>query len=243
MGRFALIGHPVAGSGSPRLFGAAYGGRHSYELLDGAEFAPLWQTFLDRLDGINITAPYKLDAFRSVDLPSAEARLTGAVNLAVKTSEGIAGYNTDVEGVIRSVRETGLRPERALVVGSGGAGRAAAAGALELGCTVRIWNRTAEKAEALSAAVGAAVAPSLSEAAAWAELVIYTLPGTAPVPEALLSLEGKIVLEAEYRRPQLADIPCLSYLSGKRWLLHQAVAGYVLFTGETPSQEEMEKVL
>ena len=95
MGHFALIGHPVAQSGSPRLFAAAYGGRHSYELLDGASFGPLWQTFLDRLDGINITAPYKLDAFRSVDHPSERSRLTGAVNLAVKTASGIAGYNAN----------------------------------------------------------------------------------------------------------------------------------------------------
>ena len=156
MGHFALIGHPVAQSGSPRLFAAAYGGRHSYELLDGASFGPLWQTFLDRLDGINITAPYKLDAFRSVDHPSERSRLTGAVNLAVKTASGIAGYNTDVEGVIRSLREADQALSRALVIGCGGAGRAAAAGALELGCGVRLWNRTAEKASSLAWALGVA---------------------------------------------------------------------------------------
>lgn len=243
MGHFALIGHPVAQSGSPRLFAAAYGGRHSYELLDGASFAPLWQTFLDRLDGINITAPYKLDAFRSVDHPSERSRLTGAVNLAVKTASGIAGYNTDVEGVIRSLREADRALSRALVIGCGGAGRAAAAGALELGCGVRLWNRTAEKASSLACALGVETAPSLPEAVAWADVVIYTLPGSVPIPSGLLSLEGKVVLEAEYRSPQLSHAPCLRYLSGRRWLLYQAVAGYSLFTGEIPQVEEMEKVL
>ena len=150
MKHFALIGHPVANSRSPQLFAAAYGGKYSYVLLDGEDFAPLWEKFLTELDGINITAPYKLDAFRSVDILSDEARLCGAVNLAVKTPEGIKGYNTDVAGVVRSVREIGLPVHKALVVvGCGGAGRAAAAGALALGCSLVLWNRSADKAEAL----------------------------------------------------------------------------------------------
>lgn len=243
MGHFALIGHPVAQSGSARLFAAAYGGRHSYELLDGETFEPLWQTFLDRLDGINITAPYKLDAFRSVDVRSDLACLSGAVNLAVKTPSGIAGYNTDVEGVIRSVHEVGFCRPRTLVVGCGGAGRAAAAAAVRMGSELRLWNRTAEKAAAVAEAVGGETVSSLGEALRWAELVIYTLPGSSPVPAALGNLTGKVVLEAEYRQPRLAEVPSLRYLSGKRWLLHQALAGYALFTGEAPAAEEMEKVL
>ena len=65
MKRFGLIGNPVAGSLSPRLFEAAYGGRYAYDLIEGAEFAASWQRFLDGYDGINITAPFKQDAFIS----------------------------------------------------------------------------------------------------------------------------------------------------------------------------------
>jgi shikimate 5-dehydrogenase len=108
---------------------------------------------------------------------------------------------------------------------------------------VRLWNRTAEKASSLACALGVETAPSLPEAVAWADVVIYTLPGSVPIPSGLLSLEGKVVLEAEYRSPQLSHAPCLRYLSGRRWLLYQAVAGYSLFTGEIPQVEEMEKVL
>jgi shikimate 5-dehydrogenase len=105
MKRFGLIGHPVAGSFSPKLFEAAYGGRYPYDLLEGAEFGASWQRFLDDYDGINITAPFKQDAFRAVDALSDDARLCGAVNLAVKTPAGIVGYNTDVAGVVLAVRE------------------------------------------------------------------------------------------------------------------------------------------
>ena len=45
MKRFGLIGNPVAGSLSPRLFEAAYGGRYTYDLIEGAEFAASWQRF------------------------------------------------------------------------------------------------------------------------------------------------------------------------------------------------------
>ena len=104
-GRFGLIGHPVAGSFSPKLFEAAYGGRYPYDLLEGAEFGASWQRFLDEYDGINITAPFKQDAYRAVDALSDDAHLCGAVNLAVKTPAGIVGYNTDVAGVVLAVHE------------------------------------------------------------------------------------------------------------------------------------------
>ena len=85
MKRFGLIGHPVAGSFSPRLFEAAYGGRYAYDLIEGAEFGASWRRFLEGYHGINVTAPFKLDAFESVDVLTESARLCGAVNLAVKT--------------------------------------------------------------------------------------------------------------------------------------------------------------
>ena len=243
MKRFALIGHPVAQSLSPRLFAAAYGGKYSYELLDGEDFGLLWQRFLDEFDGINVTAPYKLDAFAKVDFVSEGASLCGAVNLAVKTPEGIKGYNTDVDGVVSSVQECGVPVKKALVVGCGGAGRAAAVGALRLGCTLRLWNRSYGKAQALAEEFGAVAVDSLEAALSEADLLIYTLPGSAEVPPALSDLSGKLVLEAEYKTPRLASVPSLRYLSGKRWLLGQAVSGYALFTGEEPLVSEMEKFL
>ena len=150
MKRFGLIGNPVAGSLSPRLFEAAYEGRYSYDLIEGAVFDVSWQRFLDEYDGINITAPFKQDAFRAVDVLSDSARLCGAVNLAIKNPDGIKGYNTDVDGVMLAVQETGLTVSDALVVGCGGAGRAAAVAALRLGCHVTLANRTAARAASLA---------------------------------------------------------------------------------------------
>lgn len=238
MKRFGLIGNPVAGSLSPRLFEAAYGGRHRYDLIEGTEFSASWQRFLDGYDGINITAPFKLDAFRSVNVLSESARLCGAVNLAVKTPEGLLGCNTDVDGVERAILETGLPVSEALVVGCGGAGRAAAVAAARLGCRVTLANRTASRAEALAETLGCAWAPVGDLPLLSPDLVIYTVPGPM---EDLPDFPDAVVLEANYRTPVLAGRG-RAYVSGLRWLLHQAIAGYSIFTGETPDADAMFRI-
>ena len=239
--KFALIGHPVAGSLSPCLFSAAYDGRYPYDLLDFEVFEDAWNTFLDQYAGINVTAPFKQDAFAHVDWLSEGARATGAVNLVVKADDGLRGYNTDVDGIVRSVEETGRPVADALVVGTGGAARAAIVAAQKLGCQVAVAGRSANKVEALAQAFGCR-GMLLSEAASYRpDLILYTLPGTAPAPA--LGYADAVVLEAEYKHPALSVIPCRAYIGGKRWLLHQAAAGYALFTGEVPSFEKMSDAL
>jgi shikimate 5-dehydrogenase len=260
MKRFGLIGHPIAGSLSPRLFGAAYGGKYAYDLIEGADFGKSWQRFLDGYQGINITAPFKQDAFRAVDFLSEDARLCGAVNLAVKTPSGIVGYNTDVDGVILAVREACRQPSSvipgltssvipgltgnlspstdlsdALVVGCGGAGRAAAVAAFRLGCRVTLANRTPSRAAALADELGCDWIPVDDLPALAPDLVIYTVPGPM---EGLPDFPNAVILEANYRTPCLQGRG-RAYVSGLRWLLYQAVAGYGIFTGETPDADAM----
>ena len=240
MKRFALIGHPVAGSLSPVLFRAAYDGRYPYDLLD-APFLEAWGLFWDSYQGINITAPYKQDAFARADILAPDARLTGAVNLAVKEADGlIHGYNTDIDGVVGAVQECGLPVSVALVVGAGGAARAAVVAAGKLGCKVVVTNRTFPKAQSLADDFGCTAVPLSDVHGLSPDLIIYTVPGG--IGEPLLApalLAGAVVLEAEYKNPSLASMPCRAYISGRRWLLHQAIAGYRLFTGEDPDAVAM----
>ena len=104
MDKFGIIGNPVVGSMSPRLFAAAYGGRWPYELIEGADFDASWARFLREYKGINITAPFKEDAFRAADRVAPAARRIGAVNLAVKTPRGVEAYNTDSVMVVISAK-------------------------------------------------------------------------------------------------------------------------------------------
>ena len=75
MKKFALIGHPVAGSLSPVLIKAAYQGRYTYDLVDRESFADAWEVFVHQYDGINVTAPFKQDAFAKVDFLDRRPRL------------------------------------------------------------------------------------------------------------------------------------------------------------------------
>jgi shikimate dehydrogenase len=250
MSRFALIGYPVAGSLSPALFAAAYGGRWGYDLVETPSFDEAWKRFLAGYDGINVTAPFKLDAFARCDELSDAARQTGAVNLVLRQEGRTLGFNTDVDGVAGALQEcpalAGPGAASALVVGTGGAARAAVVAALRLGLSVTVCGRSAAKVQAFSEAFGCRglLLPALSDPAFHCpEIVIYTLPGSVMPCLSGHPFQEAIVLEAEYRQPALAGSPCRAYIGGRRWLLWQAVAGYRLFTGEEPDGAAMEKAI
>lgn len=235
MKRFGIIGNPVAGSMSPALFAAAYEGRYPYDLIEESSFETAWARFLKDYHGINVTAPFKQLAFQKADFASPAASRCKAANLMVKTADGLYAYNTDVAGVRDSI---GPGYKTALVIGTGGAARAAVVGLQQMGCTVTVTGRNAEKTSALADELecrGISLQEACKEAP---EVIVYTLPGSAPVPEGL-PFAGAVVLEAEYKHPQLEGIPCRQYLSGKHWLVHQALAGYALFTGEEPSARKI----
>ena len=241
--KFALIGFPVAGSLSPRLFEAAYGGRYPYDLIEEPAFETAWERFLAGYDGCNVTAPFKQDAFKRVNHLSDNALATGAVNLVTRSGKETRGYNTDVEGVAGAVREAGYPVSEALIVGAGGAARAAAVAALRLGCRVTLANRTYSKAAVLADTLGCQVLPLADLDSLTPDLVVYTIPGSVPLTLPTEIFREAVVLEAEYKHPVLADVPCRAYLGGRRWLLWQAVAGYELFTGEQPDVKKMSAVL
>jgi len=238
--RFCLIGHPVAGSLSPSLMQAAYSGRYSYDLVDEDNFEAAWAHGVE-YDAFNVTAPYKRDAFIKADVRDCDG--IDACNLIIKADDGFHAFNTDVDGVIGALYGLGTGPT-ALIVGTGGAAAAALAAASELGLDAIVAGRDAEKASRLASTFPGCVSCGLDQLPTPDDigLIIYTLPSTAPVPEGL-PLENAVVLEAEYKNPRLAGTPCLKYVSGKLWLLHQAVAGFRFMTGEEPSLPAMREVL
>lgn len=232
MRRFGLIGHPIAHSGSPALFAEWCCGKWPYDLIEGADFEASWQRFLNGYDAINITAPFKEAAFRKIletGVVEPEVREIGAINIAVKTKEGIKGYNSDWLGVRKLLQDNGIGPgSNVVAAGFGGAGRAAAAAARAGGCTVTVCNRSPK-------APGIRPLEELPILAAKADLVIYTLPFAIPETAAIAALAGKpggpAVLEANYKDPCLADAS-LRYIPGTAWLRAQAETGFPLMAGQ-----------
>ena len=217
MDRFGLIGYPVAHSRSPQLFAAAYGGRYPYDLIETPDFEEAWARFLAGYKAINVTAPFKTDAFGRVDWKSPACERIGATNLVVKTPEGLKAYNSDYLGVKALLEPLGA--VSAAVIGFGGAGRAALAAAEDLGLDTRLYRHTQ-------------IAGGVR-----ADVIIYTLPRFV---EGADRLDCAHLIEANYRDPSLSAHP--GYISGAEWLLAQATLGYALMTGEQPAPGPMGQV-
>lgn len=276
MKKFGLIGYPIAHSLSPALFKAGYHGRYPYELIETPDFEEAYQRFLDGYDGINVTAPFKELAYAKADILSEECRIIKATNLLVRTPEGVKAYNSDYLGVrmwlheaAEELKRTPPQPHstaRVLIVGTGGAGKAAAVAAASMGMNLTLMNRSLEKAEAVMESIGemngapaAEVRPleDFRECFREADVVIYNIPSAIP---ALVELSGedfnpghrKFILEANYKNPSfdkelimkmMGTNPEASYTKGTVWLLYQALTGYEIFTGEKPDLRPMSAVL
>jgi shikimate dehydrogenase len=137
--RFALVGDPVAHSKSPLMHAAAFremGLPHTYEAIrvTAGELPAMIQALRDgTFAGLNVTVPHKLLAARLAD--EAHTFGTDAANTLVRTDDGrrIAAHNTDVIALREELGSFGPRDGRALVLGSGGAARAAVAALEALG--------------------------------------------------------------------------------------------------------------
>ena len=131
--RCAVIGNPIAQSRSPELhrgFARERGLALSYERIlapDPAAFvATVRRFFAAGGRGLNITAPFKEEAFRLADRPTAEATAAGAVNTLWPAEDGaLIGHNTDGLGLCRALDELAvpLTGARLLLIGAGGAAR------------------------------------------------------------------------------------------------------------------------
>ncbi len=273
------------------LFEKAFGGKYQYDLIEGEDFETSYRRFLDGYQAINVTAPFKRQAFEKVMELAVEDKgsISGpcfkikATNLLVKTAEGIEAHNSDFTGIILSVAEAyfpGLTEEcyrhfgarghikvhqyfrqnikavfpekpQALIVGCGGAGRAAAVAAAEMGFDVALMNRTPEVAQALAAEMPeynfiAVPMSDFRESFKECELVIYTIPQAIDAISELSMDEfagyrRKVILEANYKTPAFSgdileklEYAGATYIPGRRWLAFQALTGYGIMTGEEP---------
>jgi shikimate dehydrogenase len=157
-----LLGHPVDHSRSPAIMNAAF----AHEGLDLVYVAlPVAPADLSSVVGAlgrvaavgaNVTVPHKLAVLASCDSLTEEARLVGAVNTLHWTPDGLVGHNTDAIGLAAAlVRDVGdLGGERALVVGTGGAARAAVVALSRLGAQVSVAGRRQGAARDLLALAG-----------------------------------------------------------------------------------------
>ncbi|MBO1924633.1 shikimate dehydrogenase [Thiomicrorhabdus sp. 6S3-12] len=160
--KYAVVGYPIAHSKSPlihRLFAEQTDQDISYEaiLIDNEETTFEW-SMADLKQrgykGINITVPFKLDAFEYADTLSSRAQSAHAVNTFLFDDEGKThGDNTDGIGLVNDIEQNGQRPfsgQKVLILGAGGAVQGIMEPLLAKNpASVHIANRTAKRAEVL----------------------------------------------------------------------------------------------
>jgi shikimate dehydrogenase len=162
--RYAVFGHPISQSLSPRIhaaFARQSGIALEYTAIDAPpqDFAAVLERFAaDGGRGGNVTLPLKQAAFALCATLSERARRAGAVNTLTRNDGQWQGDNTDGAGLVRDLtgrRGLDLRARRALLIGAGGAARGVAPALLDAGIgELVIVNRTPERADALADALG-----------------------------------------------------------------------------------------
>jgi shikimate dehydrogenase len=252
---YAVAGNPVFHSRSPRMFNAAF-----RELALEAVYTRLASSTAEEvittardvgIDGLNITSPFKADIIPHLDEMEADARKIDSVNTVVQREGRFVGYNTDVAGVLGALKESGFDPagKKTVVLGAGGAGRAAALALLSTGADVVIANRSFERAENAASILQCNALPieRIAEALKEAHLLISTISSDERVIEPSLLSRELTVLEANYARPtalvQDATRAGCKVIDGRLWLLHQAVPVFTYFTGESAPVDAMRKAL
>ena len=259
--RYAVIGHPVEHSLSPRIhaaFARATGQDLSYDRilapLDGFGAAAL--AFRDGGGrGLNVTLPFKHEAWKLADHHSDYARAAGAVNTLAFEDGRIAGHNTDGIGLARDVRDNlgcPIRGRRVLLMGAGGAVYGVMASLLgEQPQRVVVANRTVGKAEALvthfgglhhlaAGGVGASSYAALAGAAF--DLVINATSaglgdGMPPLPQDVFA-PGALAYEMVYGREtafmRFAAARGARAADGLGMLVEQAAESFHIWRGVKP---------
>ncbi|WP_345802539.1 shikimate dehydrogenase [Microbacterium sp. AZCO] len=261
--RLEVWGDPIAHSRSPQLHAAAYrvlGRDWTYDRrqVSEAAFARELASLDDRWRGLSLTMPLKSVAFDAARVRDRRAELTGAVNTLLLDTDGPRGFNTDIGGIVRSLREEGIEGvDRARIVGAGATATSALVALEELGARqVDVVARRPEAVGPLAAlgerlGVDVRATPFAASLYSSVPVTIATLPGDAPVTDAAadaLATDGGLLLDVVYGHwPthlssawKRAGHPAVS---GLGMLLHQALLQVRVFTTgevEVPLDDEEE---
>lgn len=270
---YGVVGHPVSHSLSPAMQGAAFRAcgidacYHAFDVTAEGLEAALAGALALGLRGLNVTVPHKRAALALASSADDGARFAGAANTLVPEARGWRAHNTDVEGLLLALRrDLAFEPRgrRCLVLGAGGAARAAVvalggAGAQE----IRVANRNGGRAEKLVAELGPRLAATALAAVPLhrtpeqlhaCDLVVSATPlgldpqGRWPWPVERMP-RGVLVYDMAYRPGgetplvRQARDAGLAAASGLSMLLCQGALAFQLWTGRDAPWDAMQEAL
>jgi 3-dehydroquinate dehydratase/shikimate dehydrogenase len=256
---YGVAGDPVAHSLSPAIMNAAF----RRENVNAVYLALHAKTLKDLLNcvrqipihGLSITMPYKEAIIPHLDNTDSHTTKIGACNTIVRAQDGkLYGFNTDTSGVVRPLerRLSTLQDAKILVLGAGGAARAAVFGLKERGAEVYILNRSAGPAKKLARRARARFMKRADLKKFAFDVIINATPvgmgNTRETPLQEKEINARYVFDMIYDPPEtrllkLAKERGAQIIPGIEMFVHQAARQFEIWTGKPAPQDDMLQVV
>jgi 3-dehydroquinate dehydratase/shikimate dehydrogenase len=255
---YGVAGDPVTHSLSPAIMNAAL----RRETVNGVYLALHAKTLKDLLacvrdipiHGMSITMPYKTAILSHLDNTDSHTTKIGACNTVVRAQDGnLYGFNTDSAGVVRPLeRRITIDGSKILVLGAGGAARAAVFGLKERGAEVYVLNRTFAQAQKLARSARARTLKRSDLKKLSFDVIINATPvGMGNSHESPLNqdeIKAHFVFEMIYDPPEtrfmkLARAAGAEVIPGVEMFVQQAARQFEIWTGKPAPWDDMLRVV
>ena len=255
---YGVAGDPIAHSLSPVMMNAAF----RRETVNAVYLALHAKSLKDLLAcvqdipirGLSVTMPYKQDMVDALENSDPVTRQIGACNTVVRAADGkLYGFNTDVAGIVVPLEQRmPLAGTRVLILGAGGAARAAAYGLKARGAEVFITNRTPEKGQTLSRQSKAKYLKRAEVAKQQFDVILNATPvgmnGNKQSPLEEKELNTKYVFDlvytpAETKLIKMARAKNIQVIPGLEMFVQQGARQFEIWTGKPAPIAEMGYVV
>jgi 3-dehydroquinate dehydratase / shikimate dehydrogenase len=256
---FGVAGNPVAHSLSPAMLNAAF----RRERVNSV-YLPLQTSNLKDLltlvrevpiSGLSVTMPFKQEILKHLQKTDPISEKIGACNTVVRSQDGkLYGFNTDVAAIVRPLeKRMALKNAKVLVIGAGGAARAAVFGLKEKGAEVFVVNRTPAKAQKLAREAKAKSAKREQLAKRSFDVIINATPvgmrggSKHPVLEPG-EINTRLVFDMVYNPIDTPFIRAardkgIPVITGVEMFVQQGARQFEIWTGKPAPEEEMLRVV
>jgi 3-dehydroquinate dehydratase/shikimate dehydrogenase len=256
---YGVAGNPIRSSLSPIMMNTAFR-RETVNAVYLALQANKLSDLLKLVDeipiqGLSVTMPLKQEIMTHLEKTDPLSAKIGACNTVLRAQDGkLYGFNTDVAGITGPLeKRMSLRGAKVLVLGAGGAARAAVFGLRDKGAEVFILNRTAETAQKLARQSGSKTIKKDAVAKTAFDVIINATPiGMAGIkaPQLLEAkdLNTKLVFDLVYNPLEtplirMARQKGIPIVTGIEMFVQQGARQFEIFTGKPAPEEEMLRVV
>ena len=249
-----ILGHPADHSLSPVMHNAAMdaaGINGIYLRFDSPDLEGLEDVIREyRITGMNVTIPYKTQVMEHLDQFTESAEAIGAVNTVINRNGVLYGANTDPDGVLFAFREKETDGKNVLILGSGGAARAAVHAMTQKECGISILGRNRTAVEDICSTMDAE--PAMSNDPSDYDIIINCTPvgmssdGPYPIDLNRLTPNQTVLDMVSNRATPLARTAAekgCGIAEGSEMLIGQGARSFRYWFGKDPDTEIMRRAI